>query len=31
MNKLEKSTMAALGLKRNEQLTAMLEIAPSNC
>ena len=31
MNKLDKSTMAALGLKRNEQLTAMLEIAPSNC
>lgn len=29
MNKLDKATMASLGLKRNERLTAMLEIAPS--
>lgn len=29
MNKLDKPTLTALGLKRNERLTAMLEIAPS--
>lgn len=29
MNKLDKPTLAALGLKRNERLTAMLELAPS--
>ena len=29
MNKLDKPTLTALGLKRNERLTAMLDIAPS--
>lgn len=29
MNKLDKPTLTALGLKRNERLTAMLELAPS--
>lgn len=29
MNKLDKATLGALGLKRNERLTAMLELAPS--
>ena len=29
MNKLDKPTLTALGLKRNEQLTAMLKLAPS--